>query len=71
MNDERPLTREEILALPALMTLRDAAKALNISYQTATRLKRQGEFPVPAQGVGRRSYFLRSDILAYLKIEDS
>lgn len=70
MNDERPLTREEILALPALMGLRDAARALNIPYQTAARLKREGKFPVPEQRVGQRSHFLLADILAYLKIEE-
>jgi len=47
------LTREELLALPAIVGLVTAARALGIGRTRAFELARRGEFPVPVLRVGR------------------
>jgi hypothetical protein len=46
-------TREELLALPAVVGLVTAARALGIGRTRAFELVRRGEFPVPVLRVGR------------------
>lgn len=48
----RPMTRDELLALPAVVDLRTAARALSIGRTRAFELARRGEFPVPVLRVG-------------------
>jgi hypothetical protein len=47
-----PMTRDELLALPAAVDLRTAARALSIGRTRAFELARRGEFPVPVLRVG-------------------
>jgi hypothetical protein len=47
-----PMTRDELLALPAVVDLRTAARALSIGRTRAFELARRGEFPVPVLRVG-------------------
>jgi len=46
------MTRDELLALPAVIDLTTAAKALSIGRTRAFELVRRGEFPVPVLRVG-------------------
>ena len=48
----RPMTRDELLALPAVVDLRTAARALSIGRTRAFELVRRGGFPVPVLRVG-------------------
>jgi hypothetical protein len=47
-----PMTRDELLALPAVIDLATAARALSIGRTRAFELVRRGEFPVPVLRVG-------------------
>jgi predicted site-specific integrase-resolvase len=47
------MSREELLALPAVVNLVTAARALGIGRTRAFELTRRGEFPVPVLRVGR------------------
>jgi hypothetical protein len=47
-----PMTRDELLALPAVVDLKTAARALAIGRTRAFELVRRGEFPVPVLRVG-------------------
>lgn len=46
------MTRDELLALPAVTDLTTAARALDIGRTRAFELARRGEFPVPVLRVG-------------------
>jgi predicted site-specific integrase-resolvase len=46
------MTRAELLALPVVVDLVTAAKALGIGRTRAFELARRGEFPVPVLRVG-------------------
>jgi len=46
------MSREELLALPAVVNLVTAARALGIGRTRAFELARRGEFPVPVLRVG-------------------
>jgi hypothetical protein len=46
------MSREELLALPAVVNLVTAARALGIGRTRAFELVRRGEFPVPVLRVG-------------------
>jgi len=46
------MTRDELLALPAVVDLRTAARALSIGRTRAFELVRAGDFPVPVLRVG-------------------
>ncbi len=49
----KALSRDELLALPAVVDLVTAARALGIGRTRAFELTRRGEFPVPVLRVGR------------------
>ncbi len=46
------MSREELLALPAVVNLVTAARALDIGRTRAFELARRGDFPVPVLRVG-------------------
>jgi hypothetical protein len=46
------MTRAELLALPAVVDLTTAARALSIGRTRAFELVRRGDFPVPVLRVG-------------------
>jgi len=46
------MTRDELLALPAVVDLTTAARALRIGRTRAFELARRDEFPVPVLRVG-------------------
>lgn len=48
----RAMTRDQLLALPAVVDLTTAAKALSIGRTRAFELVRRGQFPVPVLRVG-------------------
>ena len=64
------LTRAELLALPALVPIKLAAQALDIEYQRAMRLARDGVFPLPLQPVGARNYVKKTDLLRFLDVTE-
>lgn len=47
-----PMTRDELLALPTVVDLATAARALSIGRTRAFELVRRDEFPVPVLRVG-------------------
>lgn len=66
-----PMTREELEALPPLVTIQVAARALTISRSTAYELIRDGEFPVPVLKLSARNLRVKSsDLRAYILGED-
>lgn len=67
----KPMSTEEILALPASVDLVTAGRALNIGRTLTYDLARRGELPVPTLRLGNALRVRRSDILAALAIEDS
>ena len=64
------LTRDELLALPVLVPIKLAAQALDIEYQRAMRLAREGGFPLPLQAVGARNHVKKTDLLRFLGITE-
>jgi predicted DNA-binding transcriptional regulator AlpA len=68
----RPLTQDEVLALPVMLDLvPDAVAALGVSRDTGYSLARTGDFPVPVVTVGRRLKVRRTDLLAFLGIAEA
>ena len=66
----QPMTRAELLALPAAVPLwPTAARAVNIGRTVAYELARTGEFPVPVLRLGASYRVRTADLLAYLGIE--
>ena len=51
----RPLSVEEVLALPASVDLETAGRALGLGRTKTNDLARAGEFPIPILILGRRS----------------
>jgi hypothetical protein len=49
-----PLTFPEIFALPLVVDMRTAARALGICLDTAYRMNRAGTFPCPVVRIGGR-----------------
>ncbi len=70
VEDVRPFTVEEVLALPVTVDLMTTARALGISKTVAYQLARMGRYPVPLYRVGARYRCLRSVLLTYLGITD-
>lgn len=56
----QPLSEQEILALPPLIDLETAGRALTLGRSTTYRLARVGELPVPVVRVGPRSLRVRA-----------
>ena len=63
------LTDDELRALPTIVPIRLAAQALDIEYQGALRLVRQGTFPLPLVKRGRRNFVLKARLLKFLEID--
>lgn len=67
----RALSPAEVLALPAMPDLvPDAVAALGVSRDTGYSLAKTGDFPIPVVPVGRRLKVRRSDLLAFLGIQE-
>jgi hypothetical protein len=62
------MTRDELLALPAVIDLTTAARALSIGRTRAFELVRRGEFPVPVLRVGATYRVPTAPLLALLGI---
>lgn len=67
----RSLTKDEVLALPAMPDLvPDAVAALGVSRDTGYTLARSGGFPIPVVSIGRRLKVRRTDLLAFLGLTE-
>jgi len=64
-------SREEILALDAIVDIPTAGKCFKLGKSTAYELARSGKFPVPVLLLGKTFRVTRASILAYLGIEDA
>ena len=62
------MTRDELLALPAVIDLRTAARALSIGRTRAFELVRRDQFPVPVLRVGATYRVPTAPLLALLGI---
>lgn len=63
------LTRAEILALPAVVDVTTAARALGLGRSTAYELARRDEFPCPVLRVGSTYRIPTAGLLRVLGIE--
>lgn len=63
-----PLSRDELLRLPAAVGLKDAARALGISISTAQELAKNGQFPVKVLRLGTAYRVASADLLILLGI---
>jgi hypothetical protein len=61
-----PMTRHELLALPAAVDLVTAGRAFGIGRTKAHALARAGEFPVPVLRLGHTYRVTRADLLRVL-----
>ncbi len=64
------LTREEILALDAVVDIPTAGKCFKLGKSMAYELARAGKFPVPVLPLGKSFRVTRASILACLGIEE-
>lgn len=65
-----PMGPNEVLAMPPLVDIATAARALTISRSVAYELIRAGEFPVPVLRVSTRNLRVKaSDLRAYLGVD--
>lgn len=62
----RPLTVDEVLALPASVDIETTARCLNIGRDKAHRLIRQGEFPIRVLPLGGKHRCRLIDICEWL-----
>ncbi|WP_431772215.1 helix-turn-helix transcriptional regulator [Streptomyces cucumeris] len=68
----KALTVAEVLALPAMPTVPQAAAACGLSRETGYELARSGEFPIPVIKIGERNLRCRrADLLVFLGLENS
>jgi excisionase family DNA binding protein len=63
------MTRAELLALPAVIDVTTAARALGLGRSTAYDLARRGEFPCRVLHIGSSYRVPTSDLLRVLGIE--
>ena len=66
----RALTADEVRALPAVLDLPTAARALGIGRDLAYRLADSGAFPVPVMRLGRYLRVTRASLLVLLGIAE-
>lgn len=64
------LTRAELLALPAVVDLVTAARALGIGRTKAYELAQADQFPTPLLRVGNRYRARTADLLRLLNLAD-
>lgn len=60
------MTDAELAALPSVIDIRTAGRALGISSALAYRLARNGDFPVETFTVGARHRVAKHKLLAYI-----
>lgn len=63
------LTRAELLALPVVVDVTTAARALGLGRSTAYELARRGEFPCRVLHIGSSYRIPTADLLRVLGIE--
>ena len=68
MLGKKPLTRQDLFALPAVIDLVTAANALGISRSVAYQLAQRGQFPTPAHKLGGSWRVPLEPLLEYLGI---
>jgi hypothetical protein len=61
-----PLSRDELLNLPAAVDLATAARALGIGRSTAQELAKTGQFPVRVLRLGNAYKIASADLLTLL-----
>jgi excisionase family DNA binding protein len=66
----RGLAPDEVLALPAVVDLTTAGRALGIGRTKTHELARAGDLPVPVLRIGAAYRIRRADLLRYLGIDD-
>lgn len=67
---KKPMSQQELLALPTMITLKVAARALNVEETIAYRWARADQFPVPVHRVGQGHWRVpTAPLLRYLGIE--
>ncbi|MCX4558110.1 helix-turn-helix transcriptional regulator [Streptomyces phaeochromogenes] len=64
-----PATLDEVRAWPALVSLTQAARALNISRTTAFTLAAKGQFPVPLERALGQQRVRTADLIRYLEAD--
>jgi excisionase family DNA binding protein len=70
MNQEHDgMTRAELLALPAVVDVSTAARALGLGRSTAYELARRGEFPCRVLRIGSSYRIPTAELLRVLGIE--
>lgn len=68
-HDHNGMTRAELLALPAVVDVTTAARALGLGRSTAYELARRGEFPCRVLHIGSSYRVPTADLLRVLGIE--
>lgn len=63
-----PLSRDELLALPPVVDVVTAGRALGIGRGTAYRLVRQGAFPLPVLSLGSRHVVVAEELRRLLQV---
>ncbi|MFD5874050.1 DNA-binding protein [Streptomyces sp. NPDC060322] len=66
--ERRPLTRDELLKLPAAVDIETAARAFGLGRTTAYTLAKAGQFPCQVIRAGRSYRAVTADILRVLHI---
>ncbi|MBO0917505.1 helix-turn-helix domain-containing protein [Streptomyces laculatispora] len=66
--ERRPLTRTEVLALPAVVDIETAARAFGLGRTTAYALAKSGDFPCQVIRAGRAYRAITADLLRVLHI---
>ncbi|MFE1441575.1 helix-turn-helix domain-containing protein [Streptomyces sp. NPDC058739] len=64
---EPPATLAEVRTWPALVSITQAARALNIGRTTAFTLAAQGRFPVPVERAMGHQRIRTADLIRYLE----
>lgn len=65
------MTVEEVLRLPIMITLKQAADAIGMGRTQAYALAKDDHFPIQTERYGNRYRLRRADLLAYLGIGDT
>jgi hypothetical protein len=63
------MTRDELLALPAAISLDTANRALSIGRSTGYALARRGQYPVKVLRLGNAYRVITADLLRVLSID--
>ncbi|MFH8797091.1 integrase [Streptomyces sp. NPDC017941] len=71
MSAAAALSADDVLALPAMPTAKQAFQAMNISQDSGYALIASDEFPIEVLKFGRAFRVRRSDLLALLGLPDS